>query len=288
MPHLRRRPSALRLHRMPSNSSLQSSLLGPSPLPSPILGASFSAPATDATPALQLSPTEFRTPPSTPPYSDWNPLAPSVTGAGGRRRILRRNSSLSSVSSSVCDEDEERDVEWTEEEKERLRRVSLVLAWLRSSVGTWELTLTRLQTVELYTAQAAATESPFAGAPPSNLMHVIARHVVNSGGNRVLRSNARARRGSASTAGSDSTDGEDASGPGPTPWRHGLKSTRAKILRLGELVQVSIQRVPELTGLGSAAVKEHAQSLEETPRQGDIDATPRRKTQMVRQGSMDL
>lgn len=124
-------------------------------------------------------------------------------------------------------------MEWTEEEKDRLRRVSWVLATLGSSSRAWELTRCALQTVEIYTAQAAATESPFAGAPPSNLTHVIARHVVNSGGNRVLRSKARAQRESANAAGSESTDGEDA--PAPTPWRHGLKSTRATILHLGEL-----------------------------------------------------
>lgn len=69
------------------------------------------------------------TPPSTPPCNHhWNPLYSSSSlvdpiGNLGRRRIMRRNSSLSSVSSSIYSEGEDQQ-EWTEVEEEKLRSVS--------------------------------------------------------------------------------------------------------------------------------------------------------------------
>lgn len=69
------------------------------------------------------------TPPSTPPSSNWNPLYPAPSGGIGRRRIMRRNSSLSSVNSSIYSE-EEVDEDWTEEDEDKLKRVSHLLLWL--------------------------------------------------------------------------------------------------------------------------------------------------------------
>lgn len=74
---------------------------------SSISDASFSSPST---------------PPSTPPSSNWNPSYLAPSGGIGRRRIMRRNSSLSSVNSSIYSEDEV-DEEWTEEEEDKLKRV---------------------------------------------------------------------------------------------------------------------------------------------------------------------
>lgn len=126
--------------------------------------------------------------------------------------------------------EDEGEREWTEGEKDVLRR-----------------------TVDTYVAQASTLESPFCGAPPSNLTHVIARAILSS------------------TPPQTPLEGTPTpTGGGKRKWRHGLKATRAKILAL----------VKERQSLVSYS--------DDTPR-ADPDATPRkRRVTLVRQGSMDF
>lgn len=69
------------------------------------------------------------TPPSTPPCGTYyNPLG---LGFGGEK-LVRRNSSLSVASSMGSEDDAEDDADWTEGEKDRLKRVSRVRALSRA------------------------------------------------------------------------------------------------------------------------------------------------------------
>lgn len=156
---------------------------------------------------------DTETPPTTPLCNGTFQLLGADLGAAvpGRRSLLRRNSSMSSVSSSVGgDDDDEMDEEWTEEEKERLR-----------------------------TAFDEAVESvdhaPFsqAGPPPSNLTHVVARNVI---------ANAKSTRSAgprAVTSGAEDASRNDA----VQSWRHGLKSTRQKLLTLGKCRSIARVKV---------------------------------------------
>ncbi|KAM0750779.1 hypothetical protein T439DRAFT_356521 [Meredithblackwellia eburnea MCA 4105] len=275
---LRRKPSSLRLQRSNSNCSLKS----PSPLsmhitlPSPtaLPGSIPAGPPGDASNA-------FETPPSTPPCNTlFNPLfsnslslVPPPGPGGQRRQLTRRNSTLSIASSlasddGMADEDDGDDSEWTESEKEKLKR-----------------------TVDSYLAAASTAGSPFSGAPPSNLTHVIARAIVNNksadSGSRILRSSTR-NASRAAVGGSETSSAtavnlgapvaisavnHDSEDQQPQPqqqqkWRHGIKSTRLKIL---------------------AMVREREVVGEATPKQGDVDATPKRRKHTIhRNNSMDF
>ncbi|ORY69134.1 hypothetical protein BCR35DRAFT_326432 [Leucosporidium creatinivorum] len=215
---------------------------------SPLLTSPFTV-SPLSTDAPTSATNDDQTPPSTPPChaGSFNLLAPGPVGLG-RRSLLRRNSSMSSVSSSVADEEED-DEEWTREEEERLRT-----------------------TFDNYVASVDHAPFSQAGPPPSNLTHVVARAVISSSSNgsgRVTRSSKRAQQAAPSASSdSDSTmsDAEASRDSEVQKWRHGLKSTRVKILAL---------------------VKERQSALEATPTQADPDATPKRG-QMARQGSMDF
>ncbi|KAL8290605.1 hypothetical protein RQP46_002863 [Phenoliferia psychrophenolica] len=204
----------------------------------------------DAT-ACTAEPTAMlpETPPTTPPCGSYfspatlpSGLAPAMGFGGfGGRKLVRRNSSLSVASSMGSEDGEEDTADWTEEERDKLKR-----------------------TVDVYLQAAATTSSPFSGAPPSNLTHVIARAVVSNKAERNLRATARAGTSGDSSSASESEQDDEP----PAVWKHGLKSTRAKIIAL---------------------VRERESNVEETPRQNDPDATPRRtRIPMVRQGSMDF
>lgn len=68
----------------------------------------------------------------TPPLGAAQPsLYPSAGTCPGRKSLLRRNSSLSSVSSSVVEDDED-EQEWTHDEEEQVQRVRLSLSFDRS------------------------------------------------------------------------------------------------------------------------------------------------------------
>lgn len=129
------RPTDLRI-RITRQNSLTSahndSLLAP---PSPLLpSAGASSPSFVMSPEIKSPLLEDETPPCTPPCNGTFLLPPGFNGLGvgptsRRGGLLRRNSSLSSVGSSVGDLEEESEEEWTEEEKDKLRLV-------RSSVFT--------------------------------------------------------------------------------------------------------------------------------------------------------
>ncbi|GAA5895850.1 uncharacterized protein JCM6883_001637 [Sporobolomyces salmoneus] len=192
--------------------------------------------------------------PSTPPIPSsscsisGNALYPPVFP--GRRGLLRRNSSLSSVSSSIGDDEEDIEREWTLQEEETVRA-----------------------TYDSCVAKHSLTEAPFPanGPPPSNFTNSVARQIIRAhqGPGRITRSKTR----TAAMRSSGSSDVEDNSevemdAPAPGKWRHGLRATRLKILSL---------------------VKERQNAhLEATPRQSDPEATPKKRKPMVRQGSMDF
>ncbi|GAA6008766.1 uncharacterized protein JCM10292_004662 [Rhodotorula paludigena] len=192
----------------------------------------------------------------TPPIGAQASLFPGAAGGGfpGRRGLLRRNSSLSSVSSSVMDEeDAEDEPEWTAQEEEQVRRI-----------------------YDACLAKHALTEAPFPahGVPPSNFTNLVARTIMRTaaGGDNTRRS-ARARKPHFFAAGGDDVDmgavDEQAATAGGK-WPHGLRSTRLKILALAKDRQL-------------------AATAEETPRQAaDPDATPRRRKPLARQDSMDF
>ncbi|KAK4693933.1 hypothetical protein P7C70_g8835, partial [Phenoliferia sp. Uapishka_3] len=262
-----RRPSAIKIDRLPSFG-----------LQSPLLPTSF-----DASISAPRSPL-LETPPTTPPCGSYfNPLAAPQGFAGvysrgyaGGAALSRRNSSLSVASSLGSDDGKEEEEDWSEADKERLKKVRIFIPLFptqtRRVYDGWadatRFFRTPKQTIDQYLAASTTVGSPFAGAPPSNLTHVIARAVVNNNGpQRRTRSTSRVAPtapGDAST--SESERDEAARGQ----WRHGMKSTRAKIIAL---------------------VRERETNVEDTPRAGDSDATPRRRgaaQKMVRQGSMDF
>jgi len=142
---------------------------------------------------------------------------------------------MSSVSSSVADEEED-DEEWTREEEERLRTVS---GRFIASKKTRAKAL-HPQTFDNYVDSVDHAPFSQAGPPPSNLTHVVARAVISSASNgsgRVTRSSKRAQPSApAASVDSDSvmSDAESSRDNEVQKWRHGLKSTRVKILALGE------------------------------------------------------
>ncbi|GAA6015565.1 hypothetical protein JCM11491_007158 [Sporobolomyces phaffii] len=232
-----RRPSQL---QVPGASSGTSSPLARSPV-TPQTN-SFFPPLLDS-----YFPTCADQGPSTPPISS------SSTGLysqvfPGRRGLLRRNSSLSSVSSSIGDDDDDLEREWTAQEEEMVRT-----------------------TYDSCVAKHSLTEAPFPanGPPPSNFTNSVARQIIRAhqGPGRVTRSKTRTAALSASSDVEDNSEVEmDA--PAPVKWRHGLRATRLKILSLVKERQNA--------------------HLEATPRQSDPEATPKRRKPMVRQGSMDF
>ncbi|KAM0786656.1 hypothetical protein ACM66B_002105 [Microbotryomycetes sp. NB124-2] len=192
---------------------------------------------------LLLGANAFSTPPCTPPLlqNGFGPLSinnGSNAGFGPRRGLLRRNSSLSSVSSSVAGDDDVDDSQvWTEEEKRVLKEMF----------------------DEFVTSNPARAPFNEAGPPPSNLTHSVAKAVIRTGSTRMTRSASKA------LAREDAMvqDEDDSTRAGGGKWRHGLKSTRLKLLQI---------------------VKEQQNEVEATPKQHD---TPKR-AQLARQGSMDF
>ncbi|GAA5849028.1 hypothetical protein JCM8547_006415 [Rhodosporidiobolus lusitaniae] len=222
------------------------------------------SPLTASSPITPLnSSSEYFTngPLQTPPLTSGGLFPPSAFGFPGRRGMLRRNSSLSSVSSSVAEEeDDEDEPEWTESEVEVVQR-----------------------TYDSFLAKHARTEAPFAPtAPPPRFINMVARAVLrlqNAAG-RVNRAPTRSTRGSRRPTflmGSSASDAESDGGstgsevemdePAPR-WKHGLRSTRWKILSL--------------------ARERTSPELEATPRQSDPDATPKRRKPLARSDSMDF
>ncbi|GAA5890158.1 hypothetical protein JCM6882_009244 [Rhodosporidiobolus microsporus] len=192
----------------------------------------------------------------TPPLASGG-LFPPNAAFPGRRALLRRNSSLSSVSSSVAEEDDEDEPEWTDEEEQQVQRV-----------------------FDACVAKYSLTEAPFPlnGPPPPNFTNMVARAVLraqNAPG-RVTRSSTRSNRPKRPTFFSGSSDVESDTGgssevemDAPAPrWKHNLRSTRLKILALAKERQNS--------------------AIEDTPRQSDPDATPKRRKPLARQDSMDF
>ncbi|GAA5879678.1 hypothetical protein JCM16303_004129 [Sporobolomyces ruberrimus] len=231
-----RRPSQL---QVPGASSGTSSPLARSPI-TPQTN-SFFPPLLDS-----YFPT-FSQGPSTPPISSTSSgLCPPQFP--GRRGLLRRNSSLSSVSSSIGDDDDELDRVWTAQEEETVRT-----------------------TYDSCVAKHSLTEAPFPanGPPPSNFTNTVARQIIRAhqGPGRVTRSVTRTAALSGSSDVEDNSETETTA-PAPIKWRHGLRATRLKILSLVKERQNA--------------------HLEATPRQNDPDATPKRRKPMVRQGSMDF
>lgn len=96
------------------------------------------------------------------------------------------------------------------------------------------------QTFDNYVASVDHAPFSRAGPPPSNLTHVVARAVISSSSatsGRATRSSKRAQHASpTSSVDSDSamSDAESSRENEVQKWRHGLKSTRVKILALGE------------------------------------------------------
>ncbi|GAA5832627.1 hypothetical protein JCM11251_001391 [Rhodosporidiobolus azoricus] len=191
----------------------------------------------------------------TPPMTS-NSLFPPPAFPG-RRGMLRRNSSLSSVSSSVAEDEDEDEPEWTEEEEHLVQKV-----------------------YDACLAKYTLTEAPFPanGPVPPNFTNMVSRAVVraqNAPG-RVARSSTRSSKSKRPTFFSGSSDAEsDAGGSSeiemdaPAPrWKHSMKNTRAKVLSLAKERQNS--------------------AVEETPRQSDPDATPKRRKPLARQDSMDF
>ncbi|BGP17428.1 hypothetical protein JCM10213_003289 [Rhodosporidiobolus nylandii] len=185
-------------------------------------------------------------------------------GAGafpGRRGLLRRNSSLSSVSSNFGEEDDEDEPEWTEEEEAQVLRV-----------------------FDACLEEHYRTEAPFApnAAPPPNFTNMVARAVLrsqNAPGRTAkapIRTRAaRARKAAfalagASPASSDvESEGSEVEMDAPAPrWKHSMRSTRLKVISL--------------------AKERQSEELQATPRQSDPDATPKRRKPLARQDSMDF
>ncbi|GAA6053411.1 hypothetical protein JCM3770_002313 [Rhodotorula araucariae] len=119
-------------------------------------------------------------------------------------------------------------------------------------------------------AKHALTEAPFplTGPPPSNFTNMVARAVLRSAGNgrRVGGRKASFTVGSSEGQESDAQSSAQADGK---HWPHSLKSTRLKILALAKERQAGLR-------------------TEDTPRQADPDATPKRRQALARQDSMDF
>ncbi|KAK4047363.1 hypothetical protein OIO90_006222 [Microbotryomycetes sp. JL221] len=216
-------------------------------LPSP----SLRTPTDSRSSALQLTADSLSTPPCTPPclqngFGSYLPQNANNNTSGfngfpmhpGRRGLLRRNSSLSSVSSSVASEDSNDESEmWTEEEQRVLKEMFDEFVMSNPS------------------------RAPFneVGPLPSNLTHSVAKAVVRNGTSRMTRSQTKALQREDAMVHDDQESTTEAG-----KWRHGLKSTRLKLLQI---------------------VKEQQQSeVEATPKQSD---TPKR-AMLARQGSMDF
>ncbi|BGP49326.1 hypothetical protein JCM10450v2_005214 [Rhodotorula kratochvilovae] len=183
----------------------------------------------------------------TPPMNAQASLYPTAGAFPGRKGLLRRNSSLSSVSSSVMGEDDDEEQDWTPEEEEQVRRI-----------------------YDACLAKHALTEAPFPqnGPPPSNFTNMVARAVLRAAGNsgRAAARKARFTLGSSEWQESDVQAVPEAEGK---KWPHSLKSTRLKILALAKERQAGAR-------------------TEDTPRQADPDATPKRRQPLARQDSMDF
>ncbi|GAA5987185.1 hypothetical protein JCM10908_001852 [Rhodotorula pacifica] len=181
-------------------------------------------------------------------------LLAAVAAFPGRRALLRRNSSLSSMASSIDgerDDEDEDDPEWTVEEEDLVRR-----------------------TYEAFLMKHATIEAPFArtGPPPSNFTNMVARAILR-GGARVppARRSAAARKATffSASSPSESMDVSD-SELRSDRWRHTLRNTRLKILAL-------------------AKERQEPSAIEATPRQSDDpDATPKRRKPLTRNDSMDF
>ncbi|GAA6010801.1 hypothetical protein JCM10207_005849 [Rhodosporidiobolus poonsookiae] len=186
----------------------------------------------------------------TPPMVSGGLFPPSLFP--GRRALLRRNSSLSSVSSSIYEDDGEEDPDWTEQEEDQVRKV-----------------------YDAFLAKTSTTEAPFPlnGPPPPNFTNMVARAVVrsNNAPGRVTRSTTRRKAAffSGSSDVDDSAPNSEVEMDEPAgKWKHSLKNTRMKVLSL---------------------VKESQnEALEATPRQSDVDATPKRRKPLARSDSMDF
>ncbi|KAI5480375.1 hypothetical protein MNV49_000950 [Pseudohyphozyma bogoriensis] len=215
-------------------------------------------------------------PPCTPPLSGNYPFVPAGLGPGaygiglglGRRGLMRRRSSLCSVSSwgEGGERDDEMDVEGDDGE------------WTRAE----EDEVTKM--IDAHLAHYTHFESPFplTGLPPSNLTHVIAKACLSS-----------------SLPSSTSTTTITNNGK----WRHNYKTTRAKVIELlrdhpNSPLPLSPEAlaVPGLLEATPRASLSRQNSLDHDP-----EATPRvpsaKKTgggikpapiKMVRQGSMDF
>ncbi|SCV74997.1 BQ2448_8026 [Microbotryum intermedium] len=174
-------------------------------------------------------------PPTTPLFTHPPGMSSALFGGGGGRRpsLLRRDSSVSSATSSVGDEEDT--VEWTSEEQNKIKNA------LEEYIDSVE-------------------HAPFSstGPPPSNLTSLVAR--------AVLRANKQELQASALSQALDNGRVAAKDELRPQKWRHGVRSTRRKVLAM----------VKE---------KQH-EAIESTPRQ-DLDDTPRRKP-LARQGSMDF
>lgn len=220
----------------------------------------------------------------------------------GRRSLLRRNSSLSSMASSIDgerdDDEDDEESDWTAEEEDLVRRVSVACpptsphSFLGSTPDSFPPSL---QTYDAYLIKHATIEAPFArtGPPPSNFTNLVARAVLR-GGARVppTRRSAAARK---ATFFSESADTSDAETRSDNKWRHSLRSTRLKILELGalHLRPLPVSEVHPVAHQPSydRAAKERQEpaAVEATPRQcDDPDATPKRRKALTRNDSMDF
>ncbi|SGZ31861.1 BQ5605_C042g12022 [Microbotryum silenes-dioicae] len=208
--------------------------------------ASAAAPAAPSLAWTCLAPSHgLRASPSTPMHDHTPPTTPLMThppgtslalfgaGAGRRPSLLRRDSSVSSAASSVGDEDDT--VEWTSEEQNKIKSV-----------------------LEEYIESVEHAPFSSTGPPPSNLTSLVARAVMRANKLELQASTLSQAQANGTVAPKDESR--------PQKWRHGVRSTRRKVLAM----------VKE---------KQH-EAIESTPRQ-DPDDTPRRKP-LARQGSMDF
>ncbi|GAA5916884.1 hypothetical protein JCM8208_005442 [Rhodotorula glutinis] len=119
-------------------------------------------------------------------------------------------------------------------------------------------------------AKHALTEAPFPanGPPPSNFTNMVARAVLRAAGGS---GRAAARRARFTLGAADTHDVEQQASDelDSKKWPHSLKSTRLKILALCKERQAGPR-------------------VEDTPKQADPDATPKRRQPLVRQDSMDF
>lgn len=160
--------------------------------------------------------------------------------------MLRRNSSLSSISSSVAsEEDGMEEGEWTDSDRVVLRQVSFPYLYPSLAFGApcrvEKLTIlpvslplpapfhpiSSLQAFEAYVAQLQVTQTPFQlNAPPFHIPHMVAKKIVGRSGLRPKSGN-RSRSGSRGSVGSDMAEEQEV-------WKHGLRSTRAQLAHMSE------------------------------------------------------